>query len=188
MKSLILISICFTIFVLVLAWVFFITEGRLKTKLIASATLVFLSVNLAFSFGSFMGYPTKEKWTDNSQVLWAIVREPNLYSGDEGAVYFWLKEPKGEYTFDPLRIFKFVNESMDPRAFVLPYTKQNQSMGQQAQNAIREGKEVTLSLGKSGDNKKDGKSVGQPYSATDLDEAENQPKITVVSPGAHRPK
>ena len=63
-----------------------------------------------FSFPPLLGWPTDQNLPSHFRLLSSEVHQPNKLTGEEGAIYLWLKE------------IEDITSSVLPRAYVLPYS------------------------------------------------------------------
>ena len=95
-------------------------------------------VTAGFFIGSYvftsrlLGWPTNTQFPPHFQVLWASVDEPNKFTGDKGAIFFWVEE-LDQYNI-PLGT---------PRAHELPYSEQLAGAVVRITDKIQAGLEVS---------------------------------------------
>lgn len=151
----IVISACFTVYSVVLCWII-INSGEIKMPLIAKAALttwlVAMSVGLAFSFGSMMGYPVDRGLPSKILLVSAHIKEPAKTF--KGAIYIW-GEP--DITTVPWwKLFVYNTGKVEPRSYQLPYTKEAHKKLEQAMEEVKQGRKVYLE-----GNGKNGKGQGE---------------------------
>jgi hypothetical protein len=139
----IVISACFTVYSVVLCWLI-INSGEIKMPLIAKAALttwlVAMSVALAFSFGSMMGYPVDRGLPSKILLVSAHIKEPD--KSFKGAIYIW-GEP--DITAVPWwKLFVYNTGRVEPRSYHLPYTKEAHKKMEQAMEDVKQGRKVYL--------------------------------------------
>lgn len=139
----IVISACFTVYSVVLCWII-INSGEIKMPLIAKAALttwlVAMSVGLAFSFGSMMGYPVDRGLPNKILLVSAHIKEPE--KAFKGAIFIW-GEP--DITAVPWwKLFVYNTGKVEPRSYHLPYTKEAHKKLEQAMEDVKQGRKVYL--------------------------------------------
>lgn len=80
-----------------------------------------------FSFPPLLGWPTSQTLPSHFQLLSSEIRQPDKLSGNEGAVFLWLKRIEDITDYEP------------PRAYELPYSKNLHTKIIGAQIKIRHG-------------------------------------------------
>lgn len=174
MNGLIILGLSFTVFSLVLAWVLFSTPGKLKTKLTLSIVFVYLSTALAFSFTTFMGFPTDEGIPEGSVFQSAVIRLPQ--GADKGAIFVWAIAPETNLQ-SIIRPFVFQNTTKAPRAFYIPYSDEAQKAVENASESSAKGMRVIFGPKKT---KKEGKNDSK--QAARYEEDGDLPEIKVIDP------
>lgn len=139
----IIISICFTVFAVVLGWII-VTGGEFKLPAIARAMLVawliVMSVALAFSFKSMLGYPAYSSLPDQLNLISATINEPTKTAA--GAIYIWghpETQPKAWW-----KLFVYDTRKLEPRAYVMPYSTDAHQKMEDALKQLKDGKKVTM--------------------------------------------
>jgi len=108
---------------------------KLKFLLIALSTFVYVGVYQGMM--SFAGWPSEQMLPEKFQIHWTYIREPNKFSGSEGAIYMWIEE-LDEYNV-PFGI---------PRSFKLPYTPPLEEEIAEVQDNIQNDIEQSASIKK----------------------------------------
>ncbi len=106
---------------------------------IIKATLVVSSLLFCFvsyhGYENTLGYPVAAELPSIFQLLYPAVHEPVPSKHDDGAIYLWIADPNGRD---------------EPRAIIIPYSKQNRDVTSQAKKKIQKGEQVFMSFKKKG--------------------------------------
>ncbi len=97
----------------------------LKVLMILVVTSSYFVAN--YTFEDMLGWPTPRMLPEKFLVLSAVIEEPNKEKGIDGAIYIWIS---------PLDSNR---PSVVPRAYKLPYLKENHSQLSEAQRKSRQG-------------------------------------------------
>lgn len=193
MTAFVLYAVIFTIYSLGVCWLFLTSPGRVWVKTLVATLFVVMSTAIAFSFDSFVGYPSSQKIKRDSLLVGVVIREPT--PEHEGKIYIWVVEPESKS--GPLSIFEYKPDYKDPRAYKIPYTKENQKKMQAAKEAMEAGNIVKM--GKQGEKEgaeansageQDGGEAGDQEGSEDGQGDVNRdlPDIRVIDPRSDRVK
>jgi hypothetical protein len=101
----------------------------LKAILVASS--LGFSTFAYTAYETARGYPVQAQPPKVFRYLGNMVREPSSSSNDPGAIFVWLVDPKGR---------------VEPRAIVIPYSKENRDALSRAKKKMSGGEDVFMSL------------------------------------------
>ena len=111
-----------------------VTLAAHRARFIARAVVCVAAPALAFAvyFAAQppTGWPAAASPPKQAQFQWAVVREPDQLSGDRGEIDLWLTPPN----------------SMTPRAYRLPYSRQMHRQLMAAMGAVKQGKPVAVRM------------------------------------------
>lgn len=142
-----------------LFWV--LIKARQNWALVAATIIVVFSFNFAVwhSLDSFKGWPTTDAPPARAQFIEAVVHQPDVQSGDPGAIYLWLISLSNPGT--PLA---YQSKSDEPRAYRLPYSEQLYKQVLEAQQAKKgaHGQPVIVQTRKRGHGHGRGQNVNTP--------------------------
>ena len=153
-------------FVLIAALVLWFVIGA-KGNWISKAAMILLSLYFCLSVGlsvnEFMGWPTDDQLPSKFLLHWAVIKEPDVKSGDEGSIYVWVRpisepEPKAEYKEWNDYLLSFYDGKSQPRAYRIPYSRPLHEETQKAINLMLKGNGVG---GTSGEGEGKGKAAGK---------------------------
>lgn len=97
----------------------------IKISMIVVVTLTYFVAN--HTFEDMLGWPTPRMMPEKFAIVSAVIEEPNKERGIDGAIYLWVT---------PLDTAR---PSAVPRAYKLPYLKDNHSQLSEAQRKSRQG-------------------------------------------------
>lgn len=97
----------------------------IKISMIVVVTMTYFIAN--HTFEDMLGWPTPRMLPEKFAIVSAVIEEPNKERGIEGAIYLWVT---------PLDSSR---PSTKPRAYKLPYLKENHSQLSEAQRKARQG-------------------------------------------------
>jgi len=123
-------NVAFPILFLVLGGLSFwlLVESKLKwwIKVVLISTFCLFTVGFWMSMHSFLGWSADGKYIpEKVSVHWAIVKEPNKLSGYEGRIFLLLESSQeSPEKFPLLKMFGYKKESIEPRLYTIPYSRQ----------------------------------------------------------------
>jgi len=157
-------------FVLIAALVLWFVIGA-KGNWISKAAMILLSLYFCLSVGlsvnEFMGWPTDDQLPSKFLLHWAVIKEPDVKSGDEGSIYIWVRpisepEPKVEHKEWNDYLLSFYDGKSQPRAYRIPYSRPLHEETQKAISLLLKGVGVGGTSGEGeGEGEGEGKEAGK---------------------------
>ena len=137
-------------FILIAALVLWFVIGA-RGNWVSKAAMILLSLYFCLSVGlsvnEFMGWPTDDQLPSKFLLHWAVIKEPDVKSGDEGSIYVWVRpisepEPKVEHKEWNDYLLSFYDGESQPRAYRIPYSRPLHEETQKAINLMLKGNGV----------------------------------------------
>ena len=153
-------------FVLIAALILWFVIGA-RGHWVSKAAMILLSLYFCLSVGlsvnEFMGWPTDDQLPSKFLLHWAVIKEPDVKSGDEGSIYVWVRpisepEPTVEHKEWNDYLLSFYEGKSQPRAYRIPYSRALHEDTQKAINLMLKGSSVG---GTSGEGEGKGKAAGK---------------------------
>jgi len=122
--STIAIPVTFVILSALLFWYLIGARGKWFVKFMLILIVPLFSLAIWTSLDSYLGWPTVAEPPEKFLVLWVGIKEPNIKTGDDGAIYILLRDmkmQKRENNFSAILKFNF--DPSEPRIFKLPYSR-----------------------------------------------------------------
>lgn len=120
-----------------LSFAFMIYYSKLFWLKLSTITLLFIIVNMIyFSFDSLKGWPSHDKIEKGQLVYVDIVEPTDTYNG---AIYVYVRLEPTAHTWYSKYINYFYWDSMAPRSYYIPYTKQSSASMREAKEAMEKG-------------------------------------------------
>lgn len=113
-----------------------------KRTLAALILLSFLSILTFFSLTTYRGYPAKQSLLTKQEMISAHIQYPTTHQ--EGRIFLWLIKTVGEPSKIERYLFKRDRLHETPRAYEIPYTKENEKKIKEAQKAKENGMLVDI--------------------------------------------
>jgi hypothetical protein len=127
----------------ILLWLLAAARGPWQVKLVLIVTVPTFGVAVWHALGTFKGYPVPHAPPPEAILLASVVKEPA--PGQPGAIYLWLV-PTATGSANPLAY----RSDGEPRAYVVPYTRQLHEQAQTARRLAASGRRVLLRRGGTG--------------------------------------
>jgi uncharacterized membrane protein YgcG len=156
----------FLVFAFVFGWLLYNVQGHLAIKTLAAALMFYTSTTIVLSFGSYMGWPTKDKFAPDNMIITSVLIFDKSQT-TEGYIYITgipcgdksfdecMESTKNETYLGAINVFDVLGYvppvSNMPRLYEFPYTEENRKMFAEARENIAEGGSSVLKRGKKGD-------------------------------------
>lgn len=129
-------------------WMIIGGKGHWILKMAFVTIALYFAVALWVSLGGLIGWPSRSQLPEKFQVNWIMVKElPPGYT-EENSIYLWVTElnennqPKEDKTNKWVVSFSAKKDSIEPRSFRVPYSRQLHKEAAKAQAMLRAGKPV----------------------------------------------
>ena len=145
-------------------WV--LTESTVKWYVKTACITIVCLFTVVFwtTIHTFLGWPANEEDVPEKMVIhWVIVKEPNKFTGYEGAIYFLSESKKEEENNVLLRFFGYGKDRTEPRLYEVKYNRKlHEQIEKQMKPKLRKGQVVMGKLVKGeGENEKKGIGEGE---------------------------
>ena len=137
----------FSLFILVL-WFIIGAKGHWALKAIVIAMTLHFCISIGLSLEGFAGWPSGDGLPEKFIVHWIVVEEPDKRTKTGGAIYVWATdlsvEEEGAKPSPWRRFFLKLSPSNEgqPRAYVVPYSKEKHEESEGVLTQIKGGKAV----------------------------------------------
>lgn len=121
----------------VMFWFIISGKGSWLPKFLGIIAVVAFGAILWFSSVSFTGWPSRVDLPEKALFVAGYALEPNEDS--DGAIYVWLVSPPIDQS-----IYEYQAQDGEPRAYVLPYTREMHEQVQGATEATKAGQRVAF--------------------------------------------
>lgn len=139
-----LITVLFFTAICAAIWYLIHLNGFTKTTVACLFSLIVLSSALYWSLTSYRGYPVLSDISIDNEVLAILVESPSIKK--EGRIYLWLKKTgNNQNHLDEILRLDYKNK---PRAYQIPYTKENAKQARRAMEAKNKGYNVRVTNGR----------------------------------------
>lgn len=137
------IAIAFLIIVSLISWCLIGAKGNWLLKLFLITTSVVFTIGLYNSIEDLTGWSTKDDMPEQFLVHWALTKEPNKFTKEEGSIYFWVSELDENHKVKTSKNFSFVApHAPEPRTYNLPYTEELHKQVASITKMLKQGKQV----------------------------------------------
>lgn len=126
-------------------WHSTITSGLTFKSGAIAVMIILLSVASYWSIKEYRGYPVVDDFQGTKEILFSIVEDPT--NERQGRIYLWMRKSRSEETTLE-KLFKLTFK-FQPRAYEIPWTKENAKKIRQAQEQSRKGMRVRIKKKKS---------------------------------------
>lgn len=139
------VPVSFIILATLALWLIIGAKGYWWVKLFLISCSIYFSVAVWTSLGALTGWPSDAILPKKFQVYWTQVKEPDKSTGEDGAIYFWVKELENKDSLekDQKRNSFIVNafpaKDGESRLHVIPYSKKMHQASQGIQKMLKEG-------------------------------------------------
>ncbi len=140
----------FLLLTALLLWFILGARGKWWVKASLILAVPAFMVVVWFSLSSFNGWPTTAKTPKTALYVYGYTIEPDTNVGLKGAIYVWLIPSQAQNG-----VLDYHSKIGEPRAYVLPYSKQLEGEVQTANKAVANGERIEFRTG----SKKGGKGV-----------------------------
>jgi len=123
--------------VALLLWFVIGAKGYWWIKVPVIAVTLFLSIGIWSSVNDLLGWATSEPMPEKFQVHWIVIDEPNSKEGDPGAIFVWATDLNPQPS--DWWIFHSMDDSGEPRAHKMPYSRQLHEQSQAIMQIIKKG-------------------------------------------------
>ena len=144
----------FSLFILIL-WFIIGSRGHWALKAVVIAMTLHFCISIGLSLEGFAGWPSADGLPDKFIVHWIVVEEPDKKTKAPGSIYVWATDLGHEKETSESSGWKGFFLSLSPsgegqpRAYVVPYSKEKHEDADGVLTQIRGGKIV---LGERGEN------------------------------------
>jgi hypothetical protein len=133
------IFLSFVVVFVILLWIIIGAKGSVYIKFLTIFMSLGLTLLIVPSLNDLKGWPTSKDLPGEFQLLWIEVNEPSERRGSSGSVYLWIISSSHEEGFlSNIPIFRSHN-TMQPRAYTIPYSRDLHEKSQEMKRKIREG-------------------------------------------------
>lgn len=127
-----------------LLWFVIGASGKWFIKAAVIVLFCLVSVNVWSSIYKFSGWPTQDELPEKFRLHWAVITEPK--SDNEGGIKLWITSKHIETP-----ILLSTVDKTQPRAYSIPYTRENHQAVSQGVQMVKNGQIVEMSMtGKQG--------------------------------------
>lgn len=159
-----ILTVAFILLSAIILWFVIGAKGQWSLKAACIAFTLYFSLSLAQSLPKMMGWPSTEKIPSQFEIHWGLVEEPDKITGESGRIYLWLT-PQNEDSSPSWLISFHATEEDSPRAYSIPYSRDNHEKIDQAVQQIKAGNRVGGGVsegeeGKEGGEGKEGEGQG----------------------------
>lgn len=141
------IPLTFLVLCVIGLWMIIFSKGFWAFKVLFITSCLYFSFLMWYSLSELSGWATSVSMPQKSIIHWILVQEPSKFNkSDEGGVYIWATEADSDnqeinkHTIFFLKPFTNRKNSVEPRAYRLPYSEQLHQQAAKAMQMIMSGK------------------------------------------------
>jgi hypothetical protein len=150
-----ILTVAFILLSAIILWFVIGAKGQWSLKAACIAFTLYFSLSLAQSLPKMMGWPSTEKIPNQFEIHWGLVEEPDKITGEAGRIYLWLTSQNEDSSPSWLISFHAAEED-SPRAYSIPYSRDNHEKIDQAVQQIKAGNRVGGGVSEGEEGKEEG--------------------------------
>lgn len=158
------IPIAFLIIASLVGWFIIGTKGNWFLKAFCTSASLYFVLSIAYTLPALYGWPSDDPLPNKFEIYYVLVKEPNKVNGDDGEIYFWVREiedlsqdNKDEEEGISSYLIPLYEDKSGPRGYRVPYSTELHKRAEQIAKDLAEGKRMMGTNNGKGGGKKGGK-------------------------------